>query len=910
MSPPSTTSFEADPHAILNHLERIEESEAFNDVKEQRWVLRFVVEETLAGRGAKGVLKATKIAKEVFGEADGQIARTHFGRLRRTLLAYYRYEPPTDGIEIELPERGYTPTFSRQPMQDAGSPTVDSASAFTSGNKQPWVMPRPLRFFTGREAFLATLRDTLLSNSSDAVTQPQAITGLPGIGKTQTAIEYAYKYRDQYTAAFWVNGESRSSLLSGFLSVAKRLDISKRGEEDINRAAEAVRWWLEANSGWLLILDNVDDLDAVFPFIPAGNGHCLITTRLPTISSIGESSELREMDVSDGALFLLRRAKVISRTAALGSASKADRETAEELAAELGGLALALDQAGAYIDETPSTLGKYLDLYRSDGTRLRAERGQHSSGHLPLTKTFQLVFATVEAKNPAAADIVRASAFLGPDATPEEIFAQIGQHLGPHISQIATREVSLTTALKDAARFALIRRNRANNAFDVHRLTQQALRDSMSSLERRTWIERVAIALHYLLVRHDGLGVDLSFDAGLVIHLTAFEACVTEYDNSSLPAAHAFCRIALCLLPRSEYGPAERLFQKTLTVYQKVLGPEAEQTLGVITALGIICQQGERYQEAETLLQQVLKICEKVFGPDSPRTAGANRHLGDLYGFQGRFAEARQLLKRSLAVSDKALGHLHPQTIMTMHSLANLHEKNGDDDEAEAVFSQALVSYDEAGRAVDRISAASLLSDFANFLSKLGRFGEAEPLMRQALTICENVFGPDSPRTVSRIQDLSSLHLRQGRFAEARQLLERSVRIREKIYGVGDPDVAASRRAYENLSKFVFFDIALTYDNAYAYAMSFLAQQGYVIEVADRETGRLKTKLVTDPSGKTGRRLSIVFARKGMTTHINVAVLEQPRVSEGSPESWGESRVDERESKRLSEKLRSALERR
>ena len=53
-------------------------------------------------------------------------------------------------------------------------------------------------FFTGREEVLSQLRDELKSSNAVALSQPMAICGLGGIGKTQTAIEYAYLYRDEY----------------------------------------------------------------------------------------------------------------------------------------------------------------------------------------------------------------------------------------------------------------------------------------------------------------------------------------------------------------------------------------------------------------------------------------------------------------------------------------------------------------------------------------------------------------------------------------------------------------------------------------------------------------------------------------------------------------------------------------
>jgi len=103
-------------------------------------------------------------------------------------------------------------------------------------------------FFTGREDVLKKLHEALTSGSAAALSQPQALSGLGGIGKTQTAVEYAYRYRDQYTAVLWVRADSREALASSFVSLAQVLDLPAKNEQDQNVVIGAVRrWW---NNRW------------------------------------------------------------------------------------------------------------------------------------------------------------------------------------------------------------------------------------------------------------------------------------------------------------------------------------------------------------------------------------------------------------------------------------------------------------------------------------------------------------------------------------------------------------------------------------------------------------------------------------------------------------------------------------
>src|SRR5205823_2904680 len=126
-------------------------------------------------------------------------------------------------------------------------------------------------FFTGREDILTRLHDTLIAGKTAALTQPQAISGLGGIGKTQTAVEYAYRYGSEYQAVLWAKADSREVLVSDFVGIADLLNLPEKSEQDQNRVVNAVKRWLQANKDWLLILDNADDLAIVSDFLPSAN---------------------------------------------------------------------------------------------------------------------------------------------------------------------------------------------------------------------------------------------------------------------------------------------------------------------------------------------------------------------------------------------------------------------------------------------------------------------------------------------------------------------------------------------------------------------------------------------------------------------------------------------------------------
>jgi len=166
-------------------------------------------------------------------------------------------------------------------------------------------------------------------------------------------------------------------LVSDYLTIAGLLGLPLAVALDQTYAVDAVKRWLGSHKRWLLVLDNADDLAMTREFIPPGNnGHVLITTRAQAVGSVARRVDIQEMETEEGALFLLRRSKLVTPNALLEAASSADQGWAKAIAVELDGLPLALDQAGAYIEESGCGLSDYLSLYRTQGPEFFSRRDE------------------------------------------------------------------------------------------------------------------------------------------------------------------------------------------------------------------------------------------------------------------------------------------------------------------------------------------------------------------------------------------------------------------------------------------------------------------------------------------------------------------------------------------------------
>ncbi|TEU22064.1 MAG: hypothetical protein E3J21_00740, partial [Anaerolineales bacterium] len=247
--------------------------------------------------------------------------------------------------------------------------------------------------FTGRESLLAQLRSAFTSGQPAALAQ--AIHGLGGVGKTQLAVEYAYRHAAEYDLVWWVRAEEPATLAADYAALARPLNLPQKDEPDQRLVVQAVQRWLGQRTGWLLVFDHARGPEQVRSYLPhRATGHVLIISRNPAWRGLASPLTVPVLERPESVAFLLKRT---------GQTGKA---AASKLAKALGDLPLALEQAGAYIDATGgSPLSAYLDLFRHRQRDL-SRRGKPSSDYPPtVATTWEIAFQQVRQASPAGADL-------------------------------------------------------------------------------------------------------------------------------------------------------------------------------------------------------------------------------------------------------------------------------------------------------------------------------------------------------------------------------------------------------------------------------------------------------------------------------------------------------------------------
>ncbi len=627
--------------------------------------------------------------------------------------------------------------------------------------EQIWMVPFPRNpFFLGQEDLLTRLHQNLLRGTTTAVTQIQAVNGLGGIGKTQLALEYAYRYRELYPYVFWVRAEHRETLIADFVTIAQLLRLSQQQETEQMKIVQAALRWLTTHVRWLLVFDNADDLTILYDFLPTNPaGSILLTTRLAQTEPQATPLQVRQFDERLGAELLLQRAHLLKPGQILEDARSENQQAAREIAHLVGGLPLALDQAGAYIDETQCTVGEYLKFYQRDRavrTKLLGKRGKGTSSHAdPVATTWKLAFERVERASPAAADLLRACAFLDPDAIPEDLVQQGASYWSKRLAQIAEDPFRWNEALGELLNYSLLRRDREQKTLSIHRLVQTVLRDSLDEKTERQWAEHTVNA------------VNQAFPDG------------TKADDWEI------CRL---LLPQG-LRCIELINQEKMS---------SSEILSLLLNTANYLQQTAQYREAELLNQQAMRIIEQSFGKENSNLTYPLNNIANIYSLQGRYKEAESLYKKSLQIRERILGPEHPLIAKPLSNLANLYLEQRKYREAEPLYKKALQIW-EKNLGVEHLYVANPINGLAILYTMQERYNEAEPLYKKALQIWEKNLGAGHPDVSYALGGLASLYRNLNKYTEAEPLYKRALQIRKQGLGNKHPLTKEIQENYASL---------------------------------------------------------------------------------------------------------------
>ncbi|MFI6845664.1 FxSxx-COOH system tetratricopeptide repeat protein [Kitasatospora sp. NPDC050467] len=631
--------------------------------------------------------------------------------------------------------------------------------------------PRPL--CVGREDELAWLQRVLTADGGSAVTPVPVVHGLGGIGKTTLALYYAHCRRDDHILIWWINAESPARLEQSLAALAARLAPTWAAHAaDQERITWALNW-LHWHPGWLLVLDNAEDPRDLHPYLGSlTGGHLLITTRRATGWPRAVVTRALGTLAPDEAAALLC-------DHALHGAPPTPRQLldARALAADLGHLPLALDQAGAYLAQNRTiSIGAY--RRKLAGKLDRAAEG--TDAERTIARVWTQTLSALTTRAPLAIEVLHTLAWLAPDDIPVTLL----RHLDDE-------DDSLAEALGALSSYSMIALT--PETVSIHRLLQTVLRTAPGHPGRAHAEHALTTAFDALTEPPDHLPApapDPAWDA-LIPHLIAL-AAGTPPGHRDAPAIEHYDTAARYLHRRRHNARTIALREALLAHRERTLGSAHPSTLTGRDDLAYAHEVAGDIQRAIPLYESTLAQREQVLGDTHPETLRSRSHLAYAYRRAGDLERAVALFETTLAQREQVLGSTHPHTLRSRGDLAYAYRAAGDHERAVALFETTLTQHEQLFGETHPETLNSR-TDLAYAYRRAGDLERAIALHETILAQREQVLGDMHPDTLATRSDLAYAYRRAGDLERAIALHESTLAQREQVLGSTHPHTLNSR---------------------------------------------------------------------------------------------------------------------
>ncbi|KAF8586125.1 TPR-like protein, partial [Ramaria rubella] len=618
--------------------------------------------------------------------------------------------------------------------------------------------PPPVNIFTGRQDILNQMHGYFSNDIGKR--HIFVLYGLGGAGKSQIAYKFVEisqheRKPKRFSDVFFIDASTTETINADFKNIAH----AKGVEESLR---DALQWLASQHDEWLLLFNNADDttlnMGNYFPSCSYGN--ILITTRNRSICSHTSGPQayyaVSNMAPNDAQLLLLTRSHLLEGT------THEMKETATEIVKELGYLALAIVQAGAYIFSLNFSLGQYLDMYHVHHLQLLKESADDVQSmddyEFTIYTTWKMSFKKL-AESEGAAALLQLCAFLHYDGISENIFMKAAANIASYTTKIFDEEegfIHISKArdflhsyqgdggswdswrfhrnIMDIQKYSLIEFDQANQTYSIHPLVHAWTQTIPNSEVFQTCAQSIlGIAINW---RYES--EDYAFRRTLLPHIET--ACQSQ--STRVYIAEKF---ALVYYESGLWMEAEELEVQVIDLQKRLLGPEHPDTLSSIAILSLTYQKQGRWKEAEELGVQVVDLRKRLLGPEHPDTLQGMANLAATYHKQGRWMEAEELYVQVVELRKRLMGPEHPNTLLNMGNLAETY-------------------------------------------CNQGQWKEAEELEVQVVDIQKRLLGPEHPDTLLSMANLAEIYLQQGQWKEAEELGVQVVDLQKRLLGLEHPD--------------------------------------------------------------------------------------------------------------------------
>ena len=675
----------------------------------------------------------------------------------------------------------------------------------------------------GREEALNKVRQQLTAGRRTAIGQTAVFQGLGGLGKTQLAVEYAYRYRDDYpNGVIWLTADQDID--------AQLLDLAVRArwvapESEHSVKLEIARRRLRSCSDCLIVFDNLEQMAAIQSYLPErpAEPHILATSRTeqPDFNYV-------PIDVLDPDQSL----RLLVQEAGREPDSEGDREAALEIARTLGGLPLALELAGAYLSRRPVSWQDYLALLQHNLKGALPHRFASLTGHeADLYSTLQ-ISEEVFAEEPRLREVLDVLTWSAPAPMGMDLLASL---VGVEDHTELTGALGLGTALR------ILQQTPGTDSHGIHRLVREVRREELPLTDRAIWAAELCarIADWFGTLREDFVQLprfeaeidhlrewhehSLKFAPQQSSRLTWLQAypafhrgqpneirrrielALDEYqkkgcDDRAL-LAHLYSDLAYSFEKLGNPKRALELDEQSLAIRRELFGERHADTARSLNNIAISHNDLGNPKRALELAEQALAIRRELFGERHPDTAQSLNNVAGYYNVLGNPKRALELAEQALAIQRELFGERHPTTAAFLNNIAGHHHALGSPKRALELAEQALAIQRELFGERHPTTAA-FLNNIAGYYNVLGNPKRALELAEQAIAIQRELFGERHPDTAASLHNIARYLLSLGKAPQAHAQAMKALKIYTQVFGTNHPNTLNTRRLLRQIPGF------------------------------------------------------------------------------------------------------------
>lgn len=703
-----------------------------------------------------------------------------------------------DGVKaLGLPIEVVTFADFGQPLLDLIA-DIANAAASAAGARSPLPLgagqgaasPSPIftvpfrskgKHVVDREGALNELRRQLVAGRATEWGHTAALCGLGGLGKTQLAVEYAYRFREAYPdGVFWINADQE--LDPQLLAFSDQAGWFSPGS-DASYKLEVARQKVNSANRALLVLDNLERLDSIAPLLesPPPDRHLLVTTQydFPEFFPV----ELDRLDEHASLKLLLQEAGYEPK-------NNQDWKAAREIAHAMDGLPLALELAGAYLCQRRIGWSRYLGLLKDDlRAALHNEEFFHSltKHQVDLYRTLTIT-KKVFGKAPLLEEVLDVLTWSG--SAPMSI-GLLSHLLGPHVPADLEGAIGLGVKLRllqdltpdkeeDPASSFAGQQQEDRGLFAIHRLVREVRRLEAPLANRPAWAAAVGTRLIAWFEPKREYFEELSRFEAEIDHLRAWEVNASE----QMPELHPKV-IWLQAYPLYHHGlfpEAGDVLARAEAAHGRSPLPDAAFEGKLRTDVSLVHQALGNGAKAVESARKAVALLRGALGSRDPETAKALSMLGAAERASRDFGEALKAHKRARAIWRGLWGDNHPDTANAVVGVGNTYFAMGDYKRALRWYRRALPVFRNA-LGEKHPDTVKLLSNLGHVYTRMGKYEEALSYFLGVLTIRSEVLEERDPDTINSLRNVGNIYAELREFAQALEYQQRVMELTAVTHG-------------------------------------------------------------------------------------------------------------------------------